>query len=392
MIKNSIIYDGKVIHRRFKPKEHYFKYKVFSLLIDIDELETIEKKIKIFSYNKFNIISFFDIDHGPRDGTPIKNWIIKNLKKIGINSEKVQVKLLCYPRIFGYVFNPLSIFFIYDENSKLISILYEVKNTFGEQHTYIFKVEKNNMLQHNCFKKFHVSPFIEMNCNYFFRILKPSEKISVVIDQYQQNEKILFAQGKDNQTKKYFKEKKYLNNKKVKKIKNIFPASLSKYQMFQRNLHEFNKTVKNKNVLATRSEFKEFKSLKSVSNLITSGVSSWKKISKMGILVNSSLDSFGENYRETENFYKDNQNKDKQQNRYEVQSSSIVWSNGLPWVYIEEEPFLFVKKPVSLENEIKDGWLVTSDALSTNDIIVSKGAQLLLSEEYKYQIKNENED
>ena len=79
-------------------------------------------------------------------------------------------------------------------------------------------------------------------------------------------------------------------------------------------------------------------------------------------------------------------------NRYEVQSSSIVWSNGLPWVYIEEEPFLFVKKPVSLENEIKDGWLVISKALSTNDIIVSKGAQLLLSEEYKYQIKNENED
>ena len=77
--------------------------------------------------------------------------------------------------------------------------------------------------------------------------------------------------------------------------------------MFQRNLHEFNKTVKNKNVLATRSEFKEFKSLKSVSNLITSGVSSWKKISKMGILVNSSLDSFGENYREIKNFYKDNQ-------------------------------------------------------------------------------------
>lgn len=91
-------------------------------------------------------------------------------------------------------------------------------------------------------------------------------------------------------------------------------------------------------------------------------------------------------------FYKEKQNNDKQMNRYEVQSSSIVWSNGIPWVYIEEEPFLFVKKPVSLENEIKDGWLVISEALSTNDIIVSKGAQLLLSEEYKYQIKNENED
>ena len=71
--------------------------------------------------------------------------------------------------------------------------MHEVKNTFGEQHTYIFKVKNNNILQHNCSKKFHVSPFIEMNCNYFFKILKPGEKISVIIDQYQSNEKLLYA-------------------------------------------------------------------------------------------------------------------------------------------------------------------------------------------------------
>ena len=67
------------------------------------------------------------------------------------------------------------------------------KNTFGEQHTYVFKVKNDNLLQHNCEKKFHVSPFIEMNCNYFFRILKPTDKISVIIDQYQLDEKILYA-------------------------------------------------------------------------------------------------------------------------------------------------------------------------------------------------------
>ena len=193
MIKNSTIYDGKVIHRRFKPKEHYFKYKVFSLLIDIEELDTIQKKIKIFSYNKFNIISFFDEDHGPRDGTSIKGWIYKNLKKIGINNEKIQIKLLCYPRIFGYVFNPLSVFFIYDQNSKLISILYEVKNTFGEQHTYIFKTEDDELIKNNCTKKFHVSPFIDMECYYYFRVLKPSKKISVIIDQNDKDGKILYA-------------------------------------------------------------------------------------------------------------------------------------------------------------------------------------------------------
>ena len=193
MIKNSIIYNGKVIHRRFKPKEHYFKYRVFSLLIDIDELEIIENKIKIFSYNKFNIISFFDKDHGPRDGTSVKEWVIKNLKDIGIENHKIQIKLLCYPRIFGYVFNPLSVFFIYDESSRLIAILYEVKNTFGEQHTYVFKTEDEKVIINDCSKKFHVSPFIEMECHYYFRVLKPSDKISVIIDQKDKDGKLLYA-------------------------------------------------------------------------------------------------------------------------------------------------------------------------------------------------------
>ena len=198
MIKNSVIYNGKVIHRRFKPKEHYFKYNVFSLLIDLDELKIIQNKIKIFSYNKFNIISFYDTDHGPRDGTSLKKWIIKNLKDIGINNENIQIKLLCYPRIFGYAFNPLSVFFIYDQNSRLISILYEVKNTFGEQHTYIFKTDNDKTIINNCSKKFHVSPFIEMECHYYFRVLKPSDKISVIIDQSDKDGKLLYASQDGN--------------------------------------------------------------------------------------------------------------------------------------------------------------------------------------------------
>ena len=201
MIKNSVIYNGKVIHRRFKPKEHYFKYNVFSLLIDLDELKIIQNKIKIFSYNKFNIISFYDTDHGPRDGTSLKKWIIKNLKDIGINNENIQIKLLCYPRIFGYAFNPLSVFFIYDQNSRLISILYEVKNTFGEQHTYIFKTDDDKTIINNCSKKFHVSPFIEMECHYYFRVLKPSDKISVIIDQSDKDGKLLYASQDGNARK-----------------------------------------------------------------------------------------------------------------------------------------------------------------------------------------------
>jgi len=191
---NSYIYNGTVIHKRFKPKEHFFKYKVFSLLIDLSELELLDKKISFFSFNKFNLISFYEKDHGSRDGSSLIEWVKVNLKKNKINSEKIKIKLFCYPRIFGYVFNPLSVFFIYNSDDQLSSILYEVKNTFGEQHTYIFRVEeKNNLFQHNCEKKFHVSPFIEMNCKYFFRILKPSEKILIIIDQYDQEDKILYA-------------------------------------------------------------------------------------------------------------------------------------------------------------------------------------------------------
>ncbi|MDB4845720.1 DUF1365 domain-containing protein [Candidatus Pelagibacter sp.] len=194
MIKNSSIYTGSVIHKRFKPKIHFFNYKVFSLLIDLSELHLLDKNLKLFSYNKFNIISFYNSDHGRRDGSSLKKWVIDNLKKNNINTNNIQIKLLCYPRIFGYVFNPLSIFYIYDKNEDLISILYEVKNTFGEQHTYVFKSKKGqNLIQHVCKKKFHVSPFIDMNCIYFFRLLKPSNKISVIIDQNDKEGKILYA-------------------------------------------------------------------------------------------------------------------------------------------------------------------------------------------------------
>ena len=193
MIKNSWIYNGKVFHKRFKPKIHFFKYKVFSLLLDLDEIDTIDNNINIFSHNNFNLISFYDRDHGERDGSSVREWVKKKLKSNNIECENIKIKLLCYPRILGYVFNPLSIFFVYDNNSSLVSILYEVKNTFGEQHTYVFKTEDEKVIINDCSKKFHVSPFIEMECHYYFRVLKPSDKISVIIDQKDKDGKLLYA-------------------------------------------------------------------------------------------------------------------------------------------------------------------------------------------------------
>ena len=179
---NSCIYNGEVSHTRFKPVKHFLKYKTFSLFIDLDEINKLDKSIPIFSINNFNVFSFYNKDHGERDGKPLKNWVIKNLKKFKVKININKIKLLCYPRIFGYVFNPLSIFYCY-ENDLLKAVFYEVKNTFNEQHTYIFKVNESQKLNQKCRKKFYVSPFMDMETFYNFKILCPNEKLSISIKQ-----------------------------------------------------------------------------------------------------------------------------------------------------------------------------------------------------------------
>ena len=189
---NYCIYNGEVNHTRFKPVKHFLNYKTFSLFIDLDEIEQLDKSISIFSHNKFNIFSFYNKDHGDRDGNCLKKWVISNLQKYKIEGNISKIKILCYPRIFGYVFNPLSIFYCY-ENDKLKSIFYEVKNTFNEQHTYIFKVTKNEKIEQKCKKKFYVSPFMDMNTYYNFKLLNPNERLSVFIKQTDNSGTVLTA-------------------------------------------------------------------------------------------------------------------------------------------------------------------------------------------------------
>jgi DUF1365 family protein len=255
MIKNSYIYTGSVIHKRFKPKIHSFNYKVFSLLIDLSEIDLLNKNLKIFSYNKFNIISFFNKDHGPRDGSSLKNWVVNNLKKNNIETNDIQIKILCYPRIFGYVFNPLSVFYIYDKNLNLISILYEVKNTFGEQHTYIFKIKKeDNLIQHVCKKKFHVSPFIQMNCVYFFRLLKPSNTISVIIDVQDPKGKILYASqdGIKSELNNYNLIKSYLQHP-LMTFKIIMAIHFEAFKLWAKGIKFIKKEIKIRNNISTEN-------------------------------------------------------------------------------------------------------------------------------------------
>ena len=189
---NSCIYNGEVSHTRFRPVKHFLKYKTFSLFIDLDEMDKLDKIIPIFSINNFNVFSFYNKDHGKRDGKPLKDWVIDSLKRFKVKANVNKIKLLCYPRIFGYVFNPLSIFYCY-ENDLLKAVFYEVKNTFNEQHTYIFKTKNNESIVQKCKKKFYVSPFMDMDTYYSFKLLKPNNKLFVSIKQTGKEGSILNA-------------------------------------------------------------------------------------------------------------------------------------------------------------------------------------------------------
>ena len=193
---NSKILLSSIVHKRFGEIDHLFKYKVPSIFLDLDELEQIKNKSYIFSINSFNILSFNEKDHGYRDDRKIRDYIIDHLKKYNVQYKKLKIKILCFPRILGYVFNPLSVIYCYDYE-QLISIFYEVKNTSNEQHTYVFTKGSNlesNTLKHECNKNFYVSPFIGMRGKYLFTNKLDQEKINLIIDLYDiTNKKVLMA-------------------------------------------------------------------------------------------------------------------------------------------------------------------------------------------------------
>lgn len=193
----SCLYFGAVMHRRLRPFGHRFDYRVFSLLLDLDELPEMSRRLALFSHNRWNLFSFQNRDHGPRDGSPLRPWIEAQLAARGIDLEGGQIKLLCFPRVLGYVFNPLSIWFCHHRDGSLRAILYEVRNTFGDKHGYLIPLDprqdpKAPILQ-ACDKRFYVSPFIGMESHYRFRLKQPDENLSVLIRQSVPEGELLLA-------------------------------------------------------------------------------------------------------------------------------------------------------------------------------------------------------
>jgi DUF1365 family protein len=180
----SCLYVGEVMHRRAQPY-HKLRYRVFSLLLDLDELPALGRRFRWFSHNRFNLLSFHDRDHGSCDGRPPRAWVDAALAANGIATGG-RIALLCFPRLWGYVFNPLSIFFCYAPSGALGAILYEVRNTFGDKHGYLIEVPPDRTsddaaIAQACAKGFHVSPFLPLAGEYRFRLQPPGARLAIQI-------------------------------------------------------------------------------------------------------------------------------------------------------------------------------------------------------------------
>ncbi|MBI3675440.1 MAG: DUF1365 domain-containing protein [Proteobacteria bacterium] len=187
----SSLYEGWVTHSRARPAHHRFRYRVFSLLLDIDELGLLDRSQFLFAHNRGAVMSFHDKDHG--DGRPLRDWVDDRLARAGLAAGG-PIRLLCYPRLFGYVFNPLSVWFCHASNGELAAIIYEVHNTFGERHAYAMPAKGNRALvQHGCAKDFYVSPFLSMDCTYDFRIRPPGDDVRIAIRETESGAPVLTA-------------------------------------------------------------------------------------------------------------------------------------------------------------------------------------------------------
>jgi uncharacterized protein len=182
MSVRSALYAGSVMHRRLRPKPHRLRYRVFWMLLDLDEIELLAKRLPLFSRNRVNAVSFYDADHGDRSGRPLRPQIDQMLCQADFDPSGGSVQLLCMPRIFGYGFNPLSVYFCRDRHGEMTAVIYEVHNTFGECHSYLIPAgEADGMINQNCRKIFYVSPFMGMDMDYEFRLRVPDERVSLAI-------------------------------------------------------------------------------------------------------------------------------------------------------------------------------------------------------------------
>jgi DUF1365 family protein len=184
MAPASALFYGHVTHARLRPKQHRLAYRIYSLLLDLDELGALDRRLKLFSVDRFNLFSFRSRDRGDRSGRDLRAQVESSMRAVGIEPDGGPIRLLTMPRLLGWAFNPLSVFFCHDRQGVLKAILWEVDNTFGERHGYMIPVAagSGSEIVQRCDKAFYVSPFMEMDLSYCFRVSPPGDRLSISIE------------------------------------------------------------------------------------------------------------------------------------------------------------------------------------------------------------------
>lgn len=186
---------GRVMHARLRPFVHRFVYRVFCIRLRIDQFSQLSRfNSWLFGIDKKRMISFQSRDHGPRDGSDLMQWLASTLKAVGVSIDTGSVWLQCFPRVFGYVFNPVSFWFVHDQQGVLRVLLAEVNNTFGQRHQYVLTAPKLGVIQEGvsleCTKVFHVSPFCDVEGLYRFKVSRLGTQERMAIDYYDDPERI----------------------------------------------------------------------------------------------------------------------------------------------------------------------------------------------------------
>jgi len=190
----SAIYVGHVVHRRLGPVPHRLRYALPMFLLDLDELPGLAGRVPGFSHNRFNLFSFHDEDHLAGSREPLRRQIDRELSAAGLGPTGA-IRVLCMPRVLGFCFNPLSVFFCHACDGSLTALLYEVNNTFGERHSYLVPAgpESGGVFRHSCMKRFYVSPFMDMNMHYHFRLGLPGEQAFISVEARKEQKPVLMA-------------------------------------------------------------------------------------------------------------------------------------------------------------------------------------------------------
>jgi len=175
------LYRGHTTHQRSTPFTHRFRYGLSLIDIDIDRLAEAADQSLFFSVEKPNLFSFRSADHGEHHKTDLRPWAERQFRSGGISLDGGPIRLITFPRHAFYKFAPISLWLGHGPDGTLRGILYEVNNTFGEQHTYVAATPDAPRSEHSADKVFHVSPFFDLSGRYQFTLRTDNDRLSLIV-------------------------------------------------------------------------------------------------------------------------------------------------------------------------------------------------------------------